>query len=338
MEYLDNSDVNKEFKKVLNLKHPVINKLRPFLVSRERRIEETKKSKFKLGLLGRNKTSGTEQINIDKEGSTYTFFKTSSESVKTVQGLLRGLANAFSQSFLQISLYKDFKYKEAVRTEVEYEKDKEEKFSFNITHDLIVLKTTSKWSGKRYRKKVDKHIKKMTSLDPVMGGLVKAKVLRGPLEIKTNFNISVEGINYFKSLSENFITKMVSEVCKYNSKKHRFRGTRRPGSSTRRGPAKEYTCFKKLMRYYSSYKKELKKGDDKILWKFKKFIHTYSEKIKHRGQITTLFGRNNVFINGKFTATNSQGFPFTSYFKEGEFNSAGLIEDFKKDLQISNNF
>ena len=67
------------------------------------------------------------------------------------------------------------------------------------------------------------------------------------------------------------------------------------------------------------------------LMRFKAFIGSYFKRIRDYKDLHVLFGAPNIFLSGEFSAQTNKGLPFTTYFKEGEFQGIGVIDSFIRE-------
>lgn len=311
---LDRSPAHyQEFKKLVQGRSDRVRMFKKNIISLEERIERNIESGYSFLLFGSAKKLGTEQVKIIMDGVEKVIFKHTSESVKFLQNLWSRIYG--------IVIHKLFNWDSGIKNAaqatktmtVEFEHmeelgegkvDSPDKFSVTLTQNFQAAKTHRWWHG-LYRRESRRSLAKMTNLDKKYQKFVNNRTLRGPLEISSKIQILAPGLNHFNFLDENYSFALFKEIC----------GNGR-------------NCQKLLRRKYTDYTGHFHRYGIIDLMRFKSFIGSFFKRIRHYQDIYALFGRENVFMNGSFTATTRSGAPFTTYFKEGEFQGLGVIDTY----------
>ena len=315
------SNHRNEFASLLKGKAEEVNNFKENIVSAEERINENLNSRFSALLFGSLKKKETEQVKIVKDGVEKIFFKHYAESVKFVQSLWSrlfgivinklfdwnpGVANA-AESKKKLAI--EFEYmKELGEAKV----DSSEKFSVTLSSSYQGSKTHRWWHG-HYRRQAREHLKTMTNLDPKYEKMVNDRTLRGPLEVSSKITVLSMGLDHFNFIDENFAFEQFSQMCE------------------NRNENRERRCFRLLKRKYLSYMAYFHKYGISDLMRFKAFIGSYFKRIRDYKDLHVLFGAPNIFLSGEFSAQTNKGLPFTTYFKEGEFQGIGVIDSFIRE-------
>lgn len=315
------SNHRNEFASLLKGKAEEVNNFKENIVSAEERINENLNSRFSALLFGSLKKKETEQVKIVKDGVEKIFFKHYAESVKFVQSLWSrlfgivinklfdwnpGVANA-AESKKKLAI--EFEYmKELGEAKV----DSSEKFSVTLSSSYQASKTHRWWHG-HYRRQAREHLKTMTNLDPKYEKMVNDRTLRGPLEVSSKITVLSMGFDHFNFIDENFAFEQFSQMCE------------------NRNENRERRCFRLLKRKYLSYMAYFHKYGISDLMRFKAFIGSYFKRIRDYKDLHVLFGAPNIFLSGEFSAQTNKGLPFTTYFKEGEFQGIGVIDSFIRE-------
>ena len=315
------SNHRNEFASLLKGKAEEVNNFKENIVSAEERINENLNSRFSALLFGSLKKKETEQVKIVKDGVEKIFFKHYAESVKFVQSLWSrlfgivinklfdwnpGVANA-AESKKKLTI--EFEYmKELGEAKV----DSSEKFSVTLSSSYQASKTHRWWHG-HYRRQAREHLKTMTNLDPKYEKMVNDRTLRGPLEVSSKITVLSMGLDHFNFIDENFAFEQFSQMCE------------------NRNENRERRCFRLLKRKYLSYMAYFHKYGISDLMRFKAFIGSYFKRIRDYKDLHVLFGAPNIFLSGEFSAQTNKGLPFTTYFKEGEFQGIGVIDSFIRE-------
>ncbi|MBC74954.1 MAG: hypothetical protein CME64_02975 [Halobacteriovoraceae bacterium] len=310
-----------EFASLLKGKAEEVNNFKKNIVSAEERINENLNSRFSALLFGSLKKKETEQVKIVKDGVEKIFFKHYAESVKYVQSLWSRLTGIVLNKLFDwnpaVANASESKKKLAI--EFEYMKDlgeakvdSSDKFSVTLTSSYQASKTHRWWHG-HYRRKARNHLKDMTNLDPKYERMVNNRTLRGPLEISTKITVLAMGLDHFNFMDENDAFEQFEYMCENRNENRQRR------------------CFRLLKRKYLSYMAYFHKYGISDLMRFKSFIGSYFKRIKDYKDLHTLFGAQNIFLSGEFSAQTNKGLPFTTYFKEGEFQGIGVIDSFIRE-------
>lgn len=305
-----------EFKRLIKGRTDEILAFRKNIVSLEESINKKLSSKFGFLLFGSLKKKETEQVKIVKNGIEKVFHKHYAESVRFIQ-------NLWSRIF-GIVIHKIFDWDVGVKNAAEMKKkmaiefehmedlgdakvDGEDKFSVTLTQSFSAAKT-HKWWHRKYRKETIKHLERLSNLEPKYKELVEDKKLRGPLEISNRIQIMAPGLTYFNELHELKAYEVFKDVCR-----------------------KKNSCQKLLKRKYDDYISRFRSFGVIDIMRFKAFLGSFYKRIHHYSELYDLFGMENVFMNGQFNATQSNGANFTTFFKEGEFQGLGVIDTFIRE-------
>lgn len=327
-----------EFKQILSLTIPEIKALKDNIVSLDQREKEGQSSKFAALLFGTLKKKDTEQIKIVKDGKSKIFFKTYFENLKLVQNFFSRLLN------ITIMAMFDFKWgikHDAVKSRqvrIEYEATEdmtqnddifipsEEKMSMQLIKKYEVRDTTG-WTKKMYKNHALEIMQNYTNLGADFVTMVRKDELRGPLSIQTSVMLGKDGLKYFNSLNIDQTFLNLALIC----------GSKKPSiwviPSKREealkhilvGPEK---CVKDLGKDYLAYRSDYDRYKEINFKKFRDFVIGVHKETDHRDDLIRFFGKDNIFFNGSFIAKTKTGNTFQTYFKDGIFKSAGVVDDF----------
>ena len=59
------------------------------------------------------------------------------------------------------------------------------------------------------------------------------------------------------------------------------------------------------------------------------FLSKISKYLRSKARLHKIFGTENVFLTGMFSANTKDGVLFVTFFSDGEYNGLGVIDDFK---------
>lgn len=327
-----------EFTQLVRSQTQDVNALVGNIVTLEQRRRENLSSQFSFLLAGSLKKRETEQVRIIRDSVEKVFFKHFSESIKFIQ-------NFFSRIFNRI-IYKLFDWDIGVknaaeskrRMKVEFESITglgqgqvmdEKDFSLQFNMDFSAAKT-HRWFHKLYRKEAIRHLSKITNLENDYANLVDRRKLRGPLSIQTKVIVETAGLEYFNALSEDDIFSYLMNVCSASSSKWRS-ASRRKKALRRLQIKKSDRCMKLLGNKFMDYLKDKNLLGRLNLLKLKSFLGSYFKRISRYTDFFYLFGEENTFLTGEFSATTDQGSGFKTYFNQGDFRGLGVIDSFMRN-------
>ncbi len=333
------SPVQKQLTSIFMMNRPNLDEIQDMVVSSEHRKKENKNSHFAIFLFGKLKKGNVEQVTIQKDGIEKTFFKSRFESIKYVKSFLSTLLNGISMFFTNTELFKSYKASRSRDLVLEYEgerelssKDKvqlnEEKLSLNIEHEFTAKKTEG-WFNKKYKKYAEHFTRNFTALPSTIANEIKNKNLVGPLKIRTMAWINKEGLIAFNQQHQDTVNGQLAKICKYEKPK-KMKWWKRIKYAFKKKTIKGKACYKKLTKYYSNYRDELKKSGDMSLWKLRELLIQVNRYSDNKDDLRRLFGYYNVFYNGSVEAYTKNDTKFKSYFKDGVLKSMGVIDDFQR--------
>lgn len=328
-ELIINSPIHySEFKNLVSARKDEVSKFKTNIVSLKESINQSLSSKYSILLLGSMKKRETEQVKVVKNGVEKVFFKHYAESVKFVQ-------NLWSRIFGRI-IYALFEWDTGVKNAAETKKklamefehmedlgegivDGQDKFSLSLTQNFQAAKTHRWWHG-LYRRESKKQLASMTNLDPKFVKMLNNRTLRGPLEITSNIKLNLPAFARFHAMTRDEVLHNLKEVCELSDSLSR---SRRSSAAKR--------CYQLLKKKFLRYNEHRLKSGTFDLIKFKNFMGSFFKRIRTYQDLHLLFGKENVFMSGSFTATTNKGAPFATYFKEGSFQGLGVIDTFTRE-------
>ena len=235
----------------------------------------------------------------------------------------------------------------------------EEKLSMSFAHEFYTFKTDGKRRSK-HKKAALEILNKYSGVSPLAIKLFEQDAIVGPVSIKSDYKVNKAGMDYILNHSKKKMASLYKTMCSKKSKskfkwfRNLFNGClRKMKKSTERFYTEwehdDYTstskeiCNKKSRKYrfFKRYrmrrrcmksiaKRELSR-DLKIvpLWRFKDVAQSIYLEHKSKTDIFNFYGVSNVFHYGHFKATKQNGFPFVSYFDEGNFSGLGVVDNYK---------
>lgn len=249
--------------KMLRLKDPNVNLMRPYLVSQEDRETEIKNSKYSALIFGGYKNMKTQMVNIQKDDVLKTFFRHNFEKTKYVENLWSRLFKIVIKSFLRMDTVVNKSFRDTKIFRLEYDsKDnllktkgdirlvkEEEKLTINFNRDYYAYNVT-KGVGKKHRKRMVDVANRFSGLDPYVVDMLEAGHITGPVNLDINYVVGKDGLNHFNSLNLNQVYDLIEGTCK-NQSKGIFKFFRSLFSN----------CKKDLQRKYDKYIEERDSDD-----------------------------------------------------------------------------
>lgn len=319
-------DLAKDFRKLLKMKRPDnLSMLKPFITTREHRLEQNRRSRYSILLFGGERSDDMEQVIIENEEGTKVFYKAYTQQLKYVRSIFSTILDSVFRAIFQTSLFKNFKASRLRKLAFEYQYDEdsihqsdvvindEGKLSFNITHQYTAKKTQGFWN-KKYRKYAKSFTSKFTNLSSNYISAIDKNRMRGPLSIKTIFRIGKEQLRYLNHQSPARMKHKFKLICesvsRYKSKKRR--------------------CVKKIWNKYVDYRNAWAPNNDMALNKLKNFISILNKYSDSSEDIRYVFGEK-TFFSGTFQATLADGKSHLTYFKDGTFQGLGVIDNYRRE-------
>jgi hypothetical protein len=321
----------------------------PYIESEEERITQTVNSKYLILLMGGNRQSQTEQVQVAKDGVLKMFFRHHYENTNFVQDPLSKLISIVISSILKMDYKPSLLASESKYVHMEYESwrnlVKEEKvYDVSLKQEdyeniMVTLegeyyaRRTTGWLNGKFKERAMEWMATYPVPEVVVNN-VKSNYLRGPLRINTKLQLKNAGVIYFHELSLEQIAHVILEICDdYPLRSNLLSGKM---SEMVLGPRAQcqWALQKKYVSYRQEVDKQLKKNPGSTvlqiipLWKFKDLLRNLNIYAKNKAYMDELFGAENVFFYGRLEAKTKAGVPFETYFNQGKFKGPGLAEGF----------
>ncbi|MDD0852342.1 hypothetical protein HBN50_04495 [Halobacteriovorax sp. GB3] len=235
--------------------------------------------------------------------------------------------------------------------------------SLHYSLDFDALKTTGSMN-KKIKGYAVSSLKNYTNADTKVVHYLNQDQLVGPLEVKSNFRIAKLGVESFLKKDKNQILNLVKDQCNMKSKNF-FKRIRSLFSSCR---YKLYNSYHRFIKEWSqenysyslynkcrtvkkrfllwrvrrySHKKCIEKATtitrslNKVpLWRLKDVSREIFYQSRNRGDLVKYYGKDHIFMNGSFSATQQNGFGFRTHFTDGVFNGLGVVKTHLLENQL----
>jgi hypothetical protein len=328
----------KELRKLLMGRSKALAYWRDNVISLEERIQQDLNSTYNILLWGNMKRKETQQTIIKKNGVEKVFFTHFSESVKIVQDFFSRLFHAVIYSIFDFDTGVKNSSELNRSVQIDYAKgdnDTEvnttEDFSLVLSNRFFAKRTHRKFWHKKNRNTALYYMENFTNLHGDIRRLVRNRELRGPLRVNTYTRINKDGLNHMMKLNDTVSFARFIDLCKLKNREEQKKWL----DPNQRGEllktfSSGNSCVKSLGRKYLAFMTHYRIHKRYDMMRLKKFLGKYLNKSKRLLDIEYLFGKDNLFINGDFSAQRKNGQSFMTYFKSGQFRGLGVIDDYRR--------
>lgn len=344
-----------------------LNVLANHIVSQETRKTEDINSKYQVLIFGGTRDQQTQQIEVLSQGVLQTFFRHTFEKVSFNENIFKRLLNIVAKAFLDWDLMVDKTYQDIKTMRFEYEavkdllKEKrdlpiEEKENFTISfgREFFAAKTTGS-SG--HKKSAVTILSDYSSLESGVIQMLEQDIVRGPLTVKTRFQMGKPAIDYFNKLDRNMAYDYIASLCDAKPKgffawfRSLFGGCKNTlqkrfdkyftelnldavqaasvASCKSQVRRRSFFLRRKLLKkclITSAQRKQSLVGKQIPLWRLKSFLQKLYEESQNKVDMYSFFGLGHFFVFGSLNAQTSNGTSFVTHFREGNFQGLGVVE------------
>jgi hypothetical protein len=204
-----------ELQQILKNREGDLDTLAPYLISEEKRKSQTIAHKYNFLLLGGQRASKTQQIEITKAGKVKTFFRHYFEKVKYTEDMLSRLFASFVYAIMDVDISANKMASDSKKVSIEYDSERnlleahediytgsnglEQKLSMTFTNDYYTKKTSGTF-GKKYRDRAKFILERMSGVNPLAISMIENDQLKAPYQVSGKYQVNIDGIRYFNSL------------------------------------------------------------------------------------------------------------------------------------------
>ena len=218
-----------EVSQILKNREGDLDVLAPYIISEEKRISQTIKHKYNFLLLGAQKSSKTQQIEITKDGKVKNFFRHYYEKMLfTEDALTRFFASVIyaltNSEVAATKLASDTK-----KVTIEYDSEKnllenrenvnigetnlnEQKLSMTFKSDFRTQQSKGR-SGKKYKERALFILERFSGVDPLALGMIERDYLKAPFHVEGSYQINIDGIRYLNKQSTDNVFNHFDGLC-----------------------------------------------------------------------------------------------------------------------------
>lgn len=335
------------------------------IISHETRKTEDMNSKYMVLIFGGTRDQQTQHIEVVSNGVLHTFFRHTYEQTSFSENIFKRLLNIVTKAFLDWDILIDKTYQDLKNMRLEYEAvedlidakrdlpiEEKENFTISFGREYFAAKTTGK-----HKKNAKKILGDYSSIDESVIQLLDMDYLRGPMTIKTRFQMGKPAIDYFNGLDRNDAYDFIADLCSSQPKsiwrwfRSLFGGCK---SSLQKKFEKYYTelrvgavqentvqtCKQQVSRRSFFVRRRLMKkclteksqipvaevGNQIPLWRLKSFLQKLYSESENKVDMYSFFGIGHFFVFGSVNAVTANETPFVTHFREGNFQGLGVVE------------
>lgn len=223
------SNVKIELAKIFKNKEADLVTVAPFLISEEKKISQTINHKYNFLLLGGQKSSKTQQIEIAKDGKVKTFFRHYYEKMKYTEDAVSRLFSSLIFGLTNSDISATKMASDTKKVTIEYDSTKnlldsksdldiglkksdEQKLSMSFISDFKTQKTSGR-SGKKYKERAKFILERFSGVNPIALTMIDSGDLKAPFHVEGKYQVNIEGIRYFNSQSVGSIFDHFDGLC-----------------------------------------------------------------------------------------------------------------------------
>lgn len=345
-----NQPQKKELNSLLRLTRFGLEELSPYRVSEEERVKEDHESKYGIFLYSSLRKSDTSYTSIKRGQNTSVFYKSFNYYKKAVENFWSKLFSGVLLKLLDLNLKskEDFSLSRTVDIDVamkdeqdrvneEYIVEGENKLSIKLARRLYVRKTTP-WFRKAYKNYTLKMVESYSHFDPAIYQAIKDNRLVGPITLKTNVLLEKEAILFFNQRRESSIYYGIVKVCESSEYLKWLNPEYRQNHLFGSFSSASDICIQRLGQRYENYLSKLTVGAQIPLKELKIFLLELHRKVKVIEHYDIFFGTENVFKLGSITTGSQTDIPFQTYYLKGVFRGLGIVENYRRGLDLDHSF
>lgn len=204
--------VSMELQQILKNREGDLDTLAPYLISEEKRISQAVTHKYNFLLLGGQKNSKTQQIEITTNGRVKTFFRHYYEKMKYTEDFLSRLFASVIYAITNADVSATNLASDTKKVTLEYDSERnlleareylnvgeltanQQKLSMTFLSDFKTNKTSG-MSGKKYRERARFILERFSGVDPIAVSMIEKEELKAPFHIEGTYQVNIDGIRF----------------------------------------------------------------------------------------------------------------------------------------------
>ena len=223
------SPVAMEITQILKNREGDLDVLAPYIISEEKRISQTIKHKYNFLLLGAQKSSKTQQIEITKDGRVKNFFRHYYEKMKYTEDVVSRLFASLVYAITNSDVSARHLASDTKKVTIEYDSERnllehresldigeksarEQKLSMTFLTDFKTQKTTG-LTGRKFRDRAKFILERFSGVDPLALAMIDREHLNAPYHVQGNYQVNIDGIRYLNSQTINTVFNHFDGLC-----------------------------------------------------------------------------------------------------------------------------
>lgn len=271
-----------ELQQILKNREGDLDILAPYVISEEKKKSQSIAHRYNFLLLGGQKASKTQQIEITKEGKVKTFFRHYFEKIKYTEDALSRLFASFIYALMDVDISANKLASDSKKLSIEYDSERnlleahddldissvmgmEQKLSMTFTSDYHTQKTKG-MMGKKYRERAKFILERMSGVNPLAISMIENEQLKAPYHVNGKYQVNIDGIRYFNSLGINTVFDYMDGLCD-EYPRNSFFNFRNLFDNCRRSLQNDYVDYLKDLSHDRISAKEIDQCEKKA-WKY----------------------------------------------------------------------
>ncbi len=306
---------------------------RPFVLEENFSLSQRKEVDWKFLVFGGIKSSQTEHIRFQKDGSYKDLFRFHWESYDKNYGLGEVLKNSFLLKAFNLDDKLDARaiQSKTVRVEFQYEGESApslERIQYEARRPLAIvlqekleMKRILGGSRRNLRRRAADFLTLKTNLEHSTANLIKKKKVQGPLSLLSQIVLRKEHMETFFQHDPSNVFINFSSVCRSARARDWSQNWSKEIKYGQEGPD---NCVKKLGKRYLELRRHYVNNKTFELGKLRRFFQAYLKNVSQYHVFHHLFGYKQFFHYGEMQAEGRDGTAFKQSFKTGRFRGFGL--------------
>lgn len=274
------SPVAMELTQILKNREGDLDTLAPYIISEEKKVSQTVKHKYNFLLLGSQKSSKTQQIEITKEGKVKTFFRHYYEKMKYTEDFISRLFASIIYAITNTDVSATKLASDTKKVTIEYDAERnllenredlyvgskvsgEQKLSMTFLSDFKTQKTSG-ITGKKYRERAKFILERFSGVDPLAISMIDSEHLKAPFHIEGKYQVNIDGIRYLNTLQVGTVFDHIDGLCN-EYPKNSFINLRNLFDNCRKSLQDDYVDYMKDLTHDKVSSDEIERCEKKSL-------------------------------------------------------------------------
>ncbi|MBC7429729.1 MAG: hypothetical protein H7336_14020 [Bacteriovorax sp.] len=219
------SPVSMEIQQILKNREGDLDVLAPYIISEEKKISQTVSHKYNFLLLGGQKNSKTQQIEITTNGTIKTFFRHYYEKMKYTESLVSRLFASLIFALTNSDVSAVHLASDTKKVTLEYDSSRNlleareyldvgapaannQKLSMTFVSDFTTQKETAK-----YRERAKFILERFSGVDPIAVSMIDNGALKAPYHVQGSYQVNIDGIRYFNHQEIGIVFDYLDGLC-----------------------------------------------------------------------------------------------------------------------------